>query len=42
MILEVPNRGRARILGLVDGGDWDVASQAMPETHGFCARASRL
>jgi hypothetical protein len=28
MILEVPNRGRARILGLVDGGDWDVASDA--------------
>ena len=28
LILEVPNRGRARILGLVDGGDWDVASDA--------------
>jgi hypothetical protein len=28
MILEVPNRGRGRILALVDGGDWDVASDA--------------
>ena len=28
MILEVPNRGRARILSLVDGGDWDLASDA--------------
>jgi Alpha/beta hydrolase domain len=28
MILEVPNRGRARLLGLVDDGDWDVASDA--------------
>ena len=28
MILEVPNRGRGRILGLVDGGDWDLASDA--------------
>ena len=26
MLLEVPNRGRSRIIGLVDGGDWDVAS----------------
>jgi Alpha/beta hydrolase domain len=25
MILEVPNRGRARIIALVDGGDWDLA-----------------
>ena len=25
MLLEVPNRGRARILGLVDGGDWNLA-----------------
>jgi hypothetical protein len=28
MILEVPNRGKPRITGLVDGGDWDVASDA--------------
>ena len=28
MILEVPNRGRARILTLVDGGDWDLADDA--------------
>jgi len=26
MILEVPNRGKPRITGLVDGGDWDVAN----------------
>src|SRR5579859_3899891 len=26
LLLEVPNRGRSRIIGLVDGGDWDVAS----------------
>jgi hypothetical protein len=25
MILEVPNRGRGRIIALVDGGDWDLA-----------------
>ena len=25
MILEVPNRGRGRIISLVDGGDWDLA-----------------
>ncbi|HET7839969.1 MAG TPA: alpha/beta hydrolase domain-containing protein [Terriglobia bacterium] len=25
MLLEVPNRGHARILALVDGGDWDAA-----------------
>jgi len=24
MILEIPNRGHARIIGLVDGGDWDL------------------
>jgi len=24
MLLEVPNRGRGRITGLVDGGDWDL------------------
>ncbi|HEY3617633.1 MAG TPA: alpha/beta hydrolase domain-containing protein [Candidatus Sulfotelmatobacter sp.] len=28
MLLEVPNRGRGRILGLVDGGDWDLANDA--------------
>ncbi len=28
MILEVPNRGRSRIIALVDGGDWDVANDA--------------
>jgi hypothetical protein len=28
MLLEVPNRGRPRITGLVDGGDWDVSSDA--------------
>jgi len=28
MILEVPNRGRARILSLVDGGDQDLATDA--------------
>jgi hypothetical protein len=26
MILEIPNRGKPRITGLVDGGDWDIAS----------------
>src|ERR1051326_5050221 len=25
MLLEVPNRGRSRIIGLVDGGDWDLS-----------------
>jgi hypothetical protein len=28
MILEVPNRGNSRLLGLVDGGDWDLAHNA--------------
>ncbi len=28
MILEVPNRGKGRITGLVDGGDWDLATDA--------------
>ena len=28
MLLEVPNRGRGRILSLVDGGDWDLSSDA--------------
>ncbi len=26
LLLEVPNRGHARIIALVDGGDWDVAN----------------
>ncbi len=28
LLLEVPNRGRGRIIGLVDGGDWDLAADA--------------
>ena len=28
MLLEVPNRGRARILPLVDGGSWDLSNDA--------------
>jgi hypothetical protein len=28
LLLEVPNRGRPRITGLVDGGDWDVSSDS--------------
>lgn len=28
LLLEVPNRGRGRILSLVDGGDWDLANDA--------------
>jgi Alpha/beta hydrolase domain len=28
MLLEVPNRGRSRIIALVDGGSWDVSSGA--------------
>lgn len=28
MLLEVPNRGRSRIISLVDGGNWDVAKDA--------------
>ena len=28
MILEVPNRGKGRITGLVDGGNWDLAADA--------------
>ena len=26
MLLEIPNRGHGRILAIVDGGDWDLAS----------------
>ena len=28
LLLEVPNRGRGRIIGLVDGGDWNLAADA--------------
>jgi len=28
LLLEVPNRGRARIIGIVDGGTWDLATDA--------------
>jgi hypothetical protein len=28
LLLEVPNRGRSRIVGLVDGGDWNLANDA--------------
>jgi hypothetical protein len=28
LLLEVPNRGRPRITGLIDGGDWDVSTDA--------------
>jgi Alpha/beta hydrolase domain len=28
MLLEVPNRGRGRIIALVDGGSWDLSSDA--------------
>jgi len=28
VLLEVPNRGRGRIISLVDGGDWNVATDA--------------
>jgi hypothetical protein len=28
LLLEVPNRGGSRIVSLVDGGDWDLASDA--------------
>jgi hypothetical protein len=28
MILEVPNRGNSRIVGLVDGGTWDLSTDA--------------
>lgn len=28
MLLEVPNRGYSRIIALVDGGDWDVSTNA--------------
>ena len=28
LLLEVPNRGRPRIISLVDGGDWDLARDA--------------
>jgi hypothetical protein len=28
LLLEVPNRGRSRIIGIVDGGSWDLAEDA--------------
>jgi Alpha/beta hydrolase domain len=28
MLLEVPNRGRSRIIGLLDGGDWNLSGDA--------------
>jgi Alpha/beta hydrolase domain len=28
LLLEVPNRGRARIIAIVDGGDWNLANDA--------------
>jgi hypothetical protein len=28
MVLEIPNRGQARIVALVDGGNWDLANDA--------------
>ena len=28
MLLEIPNRGRGRIISLVDGGDWDLAKDS--------------
>jgi Alpha/beta hydrolase domain len=28
LLLEIPNRGRARIVGLIDGGDWNAAHDA--------------
>ncbi len=28
LLLEIPNRGRGRIVSLVDGGDWDAAQDA--------------
>lgn len=28
MVLEVPNRGKSRIIALVDGGDWDASRDA--------------
>ena len=28
LLQEVPNRGRARIIGIVDGGSWDLANDA--------------
>lgn len=28
LLLEIPNRGRGRIVGLIDGGDWDASHDA--------------
>ena len=38
LLLEVPNRGRGRIIALVDGGKWDLSDDAGDEwllRHGF-------
>jgi hypothetical protein len=38
MLLEVPNRGRGRIISLVDGGNWDLSNDAGDAwllRHGF-------
>jgi hypothetical protein len=32
-LLEIPNRGRGRIVSLVDGGDWDVDRAVNPEGY---------
>ena len=39
MLLEIPNRGRSRIISLVDGGSWDLSSSA--GDGGCLPRASR-
>ena len=41
MLLEVPNRGHARILSLVDGGD-SGSRRTTPATPGCCATASPI
>ena len=45
MLLEMPNRGRSRIVSLMDGGDWDAAKDAGDGwllRHGFSFVSSRL
>jgi Alpha/beta hydrolase domain len=42
LLLEVPNRGRSRIIALVDGGDWDLGKTAGDGwllAHGFALAA---
>src|SRR5207248_11665991 len=42
LLLEVPNRGRSRIIGLVDGGDWDLSKSAGDGwllSHGYTVAA---